>query len=437
MFKHLKSLVFLVLLIILAGCGAKPSVELSPNKKTFDQEDIYILTALRMEQVKFYSKASDFFEILYEKSSKKEYLYRSLKNDLAANKNEKVIQRVDKELQDSIDDYELVRLKVFALIKLDRLEEARKLSVILVESSKKIQDYLLVSEIYVKNKQFDTALKYLESAYVKDYNEKILDKMSIVLYVNLGRKKEAIAQLESHSRINGCSELICARLIGFYSNDNNIDGLLSTYLRLYEMKSTKEIAQKIVQIYGYKKDYTGLISFLEKSRSDDELLFQVYVQIKDYKKAYPLAEKLYKQNGSIHFLGQSAIFEYESAKDKNNKKMLESVIEKLNNVIVVSRDTIYLNYLGYIFIDHEINIKKGMKYIKETLKVEPDSAYYLDSLAWGYYKLGNCKRAKKIINKVAKMKGGDNPEVIEHIKIINNCKKNKPKKNTKIKKGKK
>ena len=428
MLKHLKFLVFLVLLIVLAGCSAKPSVESSASKKAFDKEDIYILTALRMEQVQLYSKASDFFEILYEKSNKKEYLYRSLKNDLAANKNEKIIQRIDIELGDSIDDFELVRLKIVALIKLNKLQDAKSLAIRLVSKSKEIDDYLLVSEIYIKDKKYDTALKYLESAYVKDYNEKILDKMAILLYVNLNRKKDAIAQLESHSRIHECSKLICARLVGFYANDNNIDGLLSTYLRLYEINSNKEISQKIVQIYGYKKDYLGLISFLEKSKSNDELLFQVYVQTKEYKKAYPLAKKLYKQNGDIHFLGQSAIFEYESAKDKNNKKMLDSVIEKLNKVIDISRDTVYLNYLGYILIDHEIDIKKGMNYIRETLKIEPDSSYYLDSLAWGYYKLGNCKRAKKIINRVAKMKGGDNPEIVKHVKIINKCKTKKVKK---------
>ena len=423
MFKYFKLLIFIVLL--LSGCGTKPTVKSNANQKTFEQEDIYILTALRMEQVKLYSRASEFFETLYKKSNKKEYLYRSLKNDLAANKNEKVIQKVDSEVIEGMDDYELIRLKIFALIKLEKLDKAKKLAVSLVEQSKEIDDYLLVSEIYVKEKEFDTALKYLESAYVKDYSEKTLDKMSIVLYVNLGRKKEAIAQLESHSRIQGCSQLVCARLIGFYSNDNNIDGLLSTYLRFYEINSNKEIAKKIVQIYGYKKDYMGLISFLEKTKSDDNLLFQAYVQIKNYKKAYPLADKLYKENSDIHFLGQSAIFEYESSKNKNKKKMLSNVVKKLSKVIEISRDTIYLNYLGYILIDHEINIKKGMTYIRESLKVNPNSSYYLDSLAWGYYKLGNCNKAKKIINKVSKMKGGNNPEIQKHVKIINKCKSNK------------
>ena len=423
MYKNLKLSVFLVLILILSACSnaTKPNVNL--NNKKFDKEDIYILTALRMEQIGLYDEASKLFNELYEKSDKKEYLYRSLKNDLTANENNKLIKKVDTLMLNDSQNIKLMRFKIFALIKLNKIEEAKLLSITLVKKTKNIDDYLLLSGIYIKNKEFDTALKYLESAYVKDYNEKILDKMSIVLYVNLKRKKDAIAQLESHSMIHGCSKLICARLIGFYSNDNNVDGLLSTYLRYYKVNASKEVAKKIVQIYGYKKDYLALMDFLESSKSDNELLFKLYVQLKNYKKAYPLAYKLYKKNGDIHFLGQSAIFEYESTKNKNDKSMQKSVVEKLDDVIEVSRDNIYLNYLGYILIDHDIDIKKGMKYIKETLLKDPDSSYYLDSLAWGYYKLGKCKKAKQIMSRVSKMKGSNNPEILKHIKIIRNCKK--------------
>ncbi|MCF6309636.1 MAG: hypothetical protein L3J19_04050 [Sulfurimonas sp.] len=295
----------------------------------------------------------------------------------------------------------------------------------LVQKSKEIDDYLLVSEIYVKLKHFDTAVKYLESAYIKDYNEKILDRMSIVLYVNLQRKKDAIAQLETHSRIYGCSKMICSRLIGFYSNDNNIDGLLSTYLRLYKIDPNKNIAKKIVQIYGYKKDYLKMIDFLRESKIDDELLLQLYVQSKDYKKASPLAKEIYNGGGDITYLGQSAIFEYESSDDKNDKAMQKSVIKKLEKVINRRKDGIYLNYLGYLLIDHEIDVKRGMEYIQEAITLEPNSTYYLDSLAWGYYKLQECQKAKEIINQVANMDGSSNSEVVKHIKAINRCNKSK------------
>lgn len=420
----LKLSLFLLTFLFMLGCSSK-EVEVKGHEKVFENEDLYILNALWLEEKQDYNSSSNIFNILYLKTDKKEYLYRSLRDDLAANENERAIERVNEIAGDKIDDFELVRIKIVALMRADRLVEAKELAIKLVTKSNNVDDYLLVSEIYVKLKQYDTALKYLESAYIKDYNEKILEKMAIILYVNLERKKDAIAQLETHSRINGCSKLICSKLIGFYSNDNNIEGLLSTYLRLYKIDSSRDIGEKIVQIYGYKKDYPKMIEFLEQSRINNELLFQLYVQTRNYKKAVGVAKELYKESGDVSYLGQSAIFEYESAEDKSNKAMHKSVISKLQEVIKTKKDGMYLNYLGYLLIDHSIDIKKGIEYVREALEIEPNSIYYLDSLAWGYYKLGNCQRAAKIMKKVANMEGSSNDEVVKHIEAIKKCVKNK------------
>ena len=416
----------LFLVILFSGCVSKTE-SLRPNEKAFAEEDAYILFGLRAEQLKNYDSASTIYNSLYEKSGKNEYLYKSLQNDLAAHKNVQVVNRVDDITDGNLEDTKLVRLKIVALIGDKKFEEARVLAISLVEKSKEVDDYILVSEIYVKQKKYDTALKYLESAYTKNYDEKVLDRISIILYVNLQRKNEAIAQLETHSRMHSCSKAICNRLIGFYSNENNIEGLLSAYLRLYKLEKSDKIAKKIVQIYAYKKEYIKLMAFLRESGSDAELLLQVYIKAKNYKKASFLAKKLYSDTGNINYLGQSSIFEYESHKNKNDKKMQRSVIKKLTKVVSVEKKPLYLNYLGYLLIDHTINIKKGMSYIREALKIEPNSAFYLDSLAWGYYKLGNCKKALQIINRVEKLDGGDDPEVISHIKAIKKCKNKKVK----------
>ncbi len=420
--------VLLVLLsLFLVSCmEPKPDLDtLKSNQKAFAEEDAYILFALRAEQVHEYKAASSIFNTLYEKSQKKEYLYRSLQNDLIAKEYEEVIKIVDETSRGSLDDYTLVRVKVVALIELYKLEEARVLATQLVEKSNAVNDYLLVSDVYIKRQEYDTALKYLESAYIKNYNEKILDKMSIVLYVNLQRKKDAIAQLETHTRIHGCSRMVCHRLIGFYSNENNVEGLLSVYLRLYAVDKSEEISKKIIQIYSYKKEYIKLMNFLEESKSDDKALFELYSFTKNYNKAYLLSDELYAKSGDINYLGQSAIYEYESANDKNNKKMLQSVVDKLEKVVKVDSNPLYLNYLGYVLIDHDMDVKKGIEYIKKVLLVKPNSSFYLDSLAWGYYKLGECKKAKKILDRVVTLEGGDDPEVKKHVKLVDKCIKNK------------
>ncbi|ABB44009.1 conserved hypothetical protein-TPR repeat-containing [Sulfurimonas denitrificans DSM 1251] len=414
----------LLTMLFFSGCSAmsQPPIR-GGHEKSFENEDFYILTAIYLEELQDYNSSSQIFETLYKETTKKEYLYRSLKNDLVAQKFEKVIQRVDLEKNIS-EDYELLKIKTVALIKQERVLEAKELALKMSEISKNIDDYLLVSDIYIKLKEYENGVAYLENIYAINPDEKIIDRIAIIMYVELDRKKDAIAQLEAHSRIHGCSEFICNKLIGFYSNENDIDALLSTYLRVYKLDKNIEIAKKIVQIYGYKKDYKKMSEFLELSAIDQELLLQLYIQEKDYKRATVIAKELYKESGDVTFLAQSAIFEYESSEDKNNKIMLQSVVSKLEEVVKISKESMNLNYLGYLLIDHDIDVKKGMEYIKEALKIEPDSAYYLDSLAWGYYKLKNCKEALKIIKKVQKLDGGDNEEVLKHIEMIEECYKN-------------
>ncbi|WP_373072909.1 tetratricopeptide repeat protein [Sulfurimonas sp.] len=424
-----KVLFSLVMLIFFSGCfGVSPQV-INPSEKVFEEEDILIMMALRAEQVKSYEAASSAFNELYEHSSKKEYLYRSLQNDLHQKKFERVIKRVDEELDESFDDFYLVRIKILALINMSKLEEAKEIALILVDKSQNINDYILVSDIYVKLSKYDTALKYLEGAYAKDYNEKILDKIAIILYVNLERKKDAIAHLETHAKVHGCSKIICTRLISIYSNENDIDALLRVYLKLYEIDKSEQVAQKIVQIYGYTKDYINLIAFLEENQNDDRLLLQMYTQVKNYAKAAPLAQKLYDKTAEISYLGQSAIFEYEASKDKEDKNMHKSVIEKLKQVVQIEPKALYFNYLGYLLIDHSIDVKAGLGYIEKALQEQPDSVFYLDSKAWGFYKLGECKKAFKIMKRIVKMDGGDEKEVQDHYKTIKRCLKTKKGKN--------
>ena len=417
-----KTLLLVAVSLFFISCSTQP---IPGHEKAFAEEDGFILLGLRSEQVKNHKSAAEIFKLLYDKSSKSEYLYRSIENLMADKQNADALKLADEILDDSYDDTILVRLKVVALFALEKYDESIALSIELAHLTKDPNDYLLVSDLYIKTKKYDLALKYLESAYVKEYDEKILDKMSIILYVNLNRKKEAIAQLETHSRMHGCSETICNRLVGFYSNDNNIDGLLATYNRIYENNKSEAIAKKIIQIYSYKQDSVSLMNFLENSKSDNETLLQLYIYSKNYEKAYLLSDELYKETLDIEYLGQSAIYEYENAVDKNSKKLLSNIIKKLEKVIQRDKKPLYLNYLGYILIDHEVDIKKGMTYIDKVLELQPNSSFYLDSKAWGYYKLGECKKAKSIMNKVVKLEGGDDPEVTAHVKKIDKCLKKK------------
>jgi len=421
-----KVLLLSFLLLLFSGCSSHTVEEVkSPGEKAFFEEDEYILYALRAEELKQFSTASKLFDVLYTRSGKNDYLYRSLSDQLKARELDALLIRTTALLEKDPDDLEVRRFEVLALIKKKEYEQAKVKALVLVEMSHESEDYLLVSETYSKQRRYDQAVKYLESAYAIDYDERILDKMAIILYVDLGRKEDAISYLETHSRLNGCSKLICGRLAGFYSEGNDVDGMLSTYLRLYELDHEDEYAQAIVKIYNYQKKYLKLMLFLQKSGADDPMLLQLYINNKSYKKAAELARKLYEDRGDVGFLGQYGIFTYESATDKDDPKMLHEVMQTLENVLAQSDDPLYLNYIGYLLIDHDMDVPRGMEYVKEALNAEPDSAFYLDSLAWGHYKLGECQTAMHLMREVEKEIGTKDPEVESHVEAIKNCLKRK------------
>ncbi|MDB4257274.1 hypothetical protein N9818_00310, partial [Arcobacteraceae bacterium] len=85
----------------------------------------------------------------------------------------------------------------------------------------------------------------------------------------------------------------------------------------------------------------------------------------------------------------------------------------------------YQNYYGYLLIDYNINVQKGINLIKSALKTSPNNVAYLDSLAWGYYKLGECKKAFNIMEKVIIVTGLEDLEMKHHWNMIEECKKGK------------
>ena len=113
---------------------------------------------------------------------------------------------------------------------------------------------------------------------------------------------------------------------------------------------------------------------------------------------------------------------------KIDKDSLKQVINNFEKSAVKLNNALYLNYYGYLLIDHDIDAKKGIELVNRALELEPGSVFYLDSLAWGYYKLGECKKADEIMQQVLHDEEFVNSsEGKEHINAIKEC----------LKKGKK
>ncbi len=416
-------LYLVVILLFFAGCGIKdPLVEPKDDgaKKIYKDEDLDILRAIQSQREERYGDASKIYMTLYTKSKKQEYLNESLRSDMALAHFDSVLSKT--QVLVGGDELEPLRIRCVALLELGRSEEALQSALHVAKISKSGDDDLLVADIYIKMQRLEESLAFLQSAYQKKgFDEQILDKIAIILYADLHRQKDAISKLESHMRVQGCSRMVCARLISFYAHMGNTKALQDIYFKLYEVEPNEDLKDKIVQVCIYNKEYKKLREFLEKEGDQNEFILQLYVELKEYKKAYELSQKLYDRTHKLEFLAQAAIFFYEGSEDKSNKQMQAEAVLKFEEVLKLSRDSLYLNYLGYLLIDHDIDVGRGIELVKEALKQRGDSIYYLDSLAWGYFKQGRCKEAKEVMDRVVSLGGDDNEEVQMHIKEIDKC----------------
>ncbi len=410
--------IVLFLVFIITGCSVKQPFY--SNQKIFPEEDRDIFTALYLREEGDYLASAKLFHRLFEKTARKEYKIEEIKNLIVLREYQKAINEGKKAIKIFSKDENFYRLIALSYFHKKEYKKAEKMLLSAIECEKNPQDYILLASIYLNQKRFKLALKYYQSAYAMRKDSMIVIKMAEIMFLFLDKKKDAIAYLETHSRMVGCDENVCEKLISFYGILNNTDGMMAVYKRLYEKFQRKEYADKLVELYLYKKEYSEAIKFLEYTKINDTLLLELYKLKKMYKEAGKLALELYKINNNIEYLAQNALFEYESSKDKSID-LVKKVAKKLEKVIEKMDDSVYLNYLGYLYIDHDLNVKRGVRLVKKALKQEPNSPYYLDSLAWGYFKLGRCKEAFEIMKKVTKKLGFKDKEVKIHYQKIINC----------------
>jgi tetratricopeptide (TPR) repeat protein len=73
-----------------------------------------------------------------------------------------------------------------------------------------------------------------------------------------------------------------------------------------------------------------------------------------------------------------------------------------------------LNYLGYTWVDQSQNLKTAMDYIRKAVKLKPDDGYYIDSLGWAYYRLGNIQSAVEHLERAVELRP-DDPVINDHL----------------------
>jgi len=420
------SLIILTSFLFL-GCTATKQQELSIDKKVLENEDQLIVYALEHERNKSYDKSVTLYLELFYKTNRYIYLTRALNLLLEQKKYQQTFDLAKENITDeSIKEYEnIMRIYVYSLINLKKYDLALESAQKLLKSNNSSNNYELIANIYYQQKNYVKAVEYFESSYVSNFKSKTLLNLVNILYVYLDQKEKALSYLETHIRLYGDELVINYKLLSIYQEQKDLDGIISILKRIYykykddENTVSMEKTSELLVSYLEKKDILLAIAFLEKENNSLQRLLALYKKTKQIDKALTVIMNIYKQSGNIDLLAQVAVLEFESAKDK--KAVIPSVIKKFEEVLTVLNNHIYQNYLGYILIDFDIDVKKGLFYVNKALEKAPNNVAYIDSLAWGQYKLNNCEKAYTNMKKVVDAIGLNDEEIKDHWNKIKEC----------------
>ncbi len=83
-------------------------------------------------------------------------------------------------------------------------------------------------------------------------------------------------------------------------------------------------------------------------------------------------------------------------------------------LVLSPEESLVLNYLGYSWVDQGSNLKQAMDYIRKAVKLKPDDGYYVDSLGWAYFRLGNLPAAVENLERAVELKP-DDPIINDHL----------------------
>ncbi|MBT6567221.1 MAG: tetratricopeptide repeat protein [Candidatus Puniceispirillum sp.] len=161
-----------------------------------------------------------------------------------------------------------------------------------------------------------------------------------------------------------------------------------------------ETALSIIQSYLADHPKNG---FLHKEHGDILRRNSNYAASRD---AYLQAEKYGFASATLD-RNLAITYEQLGSDDKAEERFLAALT-------VSPDDAFTLNYLGYWWADEGRNLDEAIKMIEKAVELRPESGYFVDSLGWVHYKLGNYPVAVELLEKATTLEPAD-PVIFDHL----------------------
>jgi len=192
------------------------------------------------------------------------------------------------------------------------------------------------------------------------------------------------------------------------------------YVKVNDEKPNSDLMLHIGYLFGQEENYLRAFSYFNKvavkePENSRPWFFKGIFSIRD--KKYGKAERSIKKAIALDASKDTYYFYLAIALEKSKK--IDEAIENLETALKKNPGSSKVNnYLGYLYADNNIKLKRSLFLINRALSIEPENGAYMDSLGWAYFKQGKYDLAlQKLLEAEKKLNASKSPDAVvyDHI----------------------
>jgi tetratricopeptide (TPR) repeat protein len=268
-----------------------------------------------------------------------------------------------------------------------------------------------------KAEDFEKAIEYGERLLKKNPTNGALWGMTGILFYEAGHYEEAVKALEKAVAFGNSAYDVHLVLGQSHLESGNAEEALRQFDLTTKIDSTRIAGwlNKGLASLSLDKPEDALGSLDRAVAIDSSHVYIHYLKGLANSRMKRYDEALACFTRSLHMKPDDRDILFQSAATYDNLGMKDKAEEILIALLEDHPDdAAILNYLGYLWAEQAKNLEEAKNLVRKALLKEPENGYYLDSLAWVYYQLGNIDSAlvemRRSVERV-----DDDPVIFEHL----------------------
>jgi tetratricopeptide (TPR) repeat protein len=281
-----------------------------------------------------------------------------------------------------------------------------------------------IGDGYVLIDQVSSAIPfYLQTLELNKNNADVRYKLA-QSFLKTGQRDQAIQTLEDMLKANPLKFEIYEFLARLYEGGDNKERALTNYEQaLLLAPNQPENYLHIAELQLQLRQTDRAIKTLEEAHHRfplPQITYGLAIALSNAKRftdALPIYETSLQEARSSQneVIDSNFYFNYGAAAERCGLVDKAAGLLKKSIELDPTKAAQAYNYLGFMWVDRNLNLDEAGTMIKKALEIDPDNGAYLDSLGWYYFKKGDFGKAlAELLHSVERINPPDSA-VFEHI----------------------